>query len=175
MAPQEDSREDQGEQKKKLLVFVDCFCLNKDKATHQHFSFLFLLLWQNVTANHRVNDAVFTEDGQQVLTGRFMYGPLDMVTLAGEKVNTLLTLAAHLLLLGIPGKSEFELLLFFFFLAHLAKGWSCFSETRFVLDTIAFERARLLSGFSHTFVAFSILNHRVPLCSTNNRKLRVYI
>lgn len=42
---------------------------------------------RNVTANHRVNDAVFTEDAQQVLTGRFMYGPLDMVTLAGEKVD----------------------------------------------------------------------------------------
>lgn len=42
---------------------------------------------QNVTANHRVNDAVCTEDGAQVLTGRFMYGPLDMVTLTGEKVR----------------------------------------------------------------------------------------
>ncbi|XP_075882038.1 membrane-associated phosphatidylinositol transfer protein 2-like isoform X6 [Nelusetta ayraudi] len=42
---------------------------------------------RNVTANHRVNDAVFTEDLSQVLTGRFMYGPLDMVTLAGEKVD----------------------------------------------------------------------------------------
>uniref|UniRef100_A0A1A8FPC6 DDHD domain-containing protein n=1 Tax=Nothobranchius korthausae TaxID=1143690 RepID=A0A1A8FPC6_9TELE len=42
---------------------------------------------RNVTANHRVNDAVFTEDSQQVITGRFMYGPLDMVTLAGEKVD----------------------------------------------------------------------------------------
>nr|XP_057926095.1 membrane-associated phosphatidylinositol transfer protein 2-like isoform X4 [Doryrhamphus excisus] len=42
---------------------------------------------RNVTANHRVNDAVFTEDCQQVVTGRFMYGPLDMVTLAGEKVD----------------------------------------------------------------------------------------
>ncbi|KAL2092645.1 hypothetical protein ACEWY4_012443 [Coilia grayii] len=42
---------------------------------------------RNVTANHRVNDAVFAEDGQQVVTGRFMYGPLDMVTLAGEKVD----------------------------------------------------------------------------------------
>lgn len=43
---------------------------------------------QNVTANHRVNDAVFTEDGAQMVTGRFMYGPLDMVTLTGEKVMT---------------------------------------------------------------------------------------
>ncbi|KAJ8380254.1 hypothetical protein SKAU_G00010320 [Synaphobranchus kaupii] len=42
---------------------------------------------RNVTANHRVNDAVFTEDGQQMVTGRFMYGPLDMVTLTGEKVD----------------------------------------------------------------------------------------
>ncbi|XP_047197472.1 membrane-associated phosphatidylinositol transfer protein 2 isoform X3 [Hippoglossus stenolepis] len=42
---------------------------------------------RNVTANHRVNDAVFTEGGQQLVTGRFMYGPLDMVTLAGEKVD----------------------------------------------------------------------------------------
>ncbi|XP_061880498.1 membrane-associated phosphatidylinositol transfer protein 2-like isoform X5 [Entelurus aequoreus] len=42
---------------------------------------------RNVTANHRVNDAVFTEDSPQVVTGRFMYGPLDMVTLTGEKVD----------------------------------------------------------------------------------------
>lgn len=40
-----------------------------------------------MTANHRMNDAVFAEDSQQLVTGRFMYGPLDMVTLAGEKVN----------------------------------------------------------------------------------------
>lgn len=40
-----------------------------------------------MTANHRVNDAVFTEDGAQALMGRFMYGPLDMVTLTGEKVK----------------------------------------------------------------------------------------
>uniref|UniRef100_A0A4W4F7M9 DDHD domain-containing protein n=1 Tax=Electrophorus electricus TaxID=8005 RepID=A0A4W4F7M9_ELEEL len=42
---------------------------------------------RNVTANHRVNDTVFTEDAQKVVLGRFMYGPLDMVTLAGEKVD----------------------------------------------------------------------------------------
>lgn len=44
-------------------------------------------LCQNVTANHRLNDVVFTEDGTQTVTGRFMYGPLDMVTLTGEKVT----------------------------------------------------------------------------------------
>ncbi|XP_024652476.2 membrane-associated phosphatidylinositol transfer protein 2 isoform X15 [Macaca nemestrina] len=42
---------------------------------------------RNVTANHRINDALANEDGPQVLTGRFMYGPLDMVTLTGEKVD----------------------------------------------------------------------------------------
>ncbi|XP_014913563.1 membrane-associated phosphatidylinositol transfer protein 2-like isoform X2 [Poecilia latipinna] len=42
---------------------------------------------RNVTANHRVNDAVYTEDGAQTVTGRFMYGPLDMVTLTGEKID----------------------------------------------------------------------------------------
>lgn len=51
---------------------------------------------QNVTANHRVNDAVFTEDSPQVVTGRFMYGPLDMVTLAGEKVNSLIIFKDHI-------------------------------------------------------------------------------
>ncbi|XP_072096856.1 membrane-associated phosphatidylinositol transfer protein 2 isoform X1 [Mobula birostris] len=42
---------------------------------------------RNVTANHRVNDVIVSEDGPQTLTGRFMYGPLDMVTLTGEKVD----------------------------------------------------------------------------------------
>uniref|UniRef100_A0A8C6KHX1 Membrane-associated phosphatidylinositol transfer protein 3 n=1 Tax=Nothobranchius furzeri TaxID=105023 RepID=A0A8C6KHX1_NOTFU len=44
---------------------------------------------RNVTANHRVNDVIATEDGLQMLVGRFMYGPLDMVTLTGEKVDIL--------------------------------------------------------------------------------------
>ncbi|CAL8318284.1 unnamed protein product [Lota lota] len=42
---------------------------------------------RNVTANHRVCDAVFSEDVAQLVTGRFMYGPLDMVTLTGEKID----------------------------------------------------------------------------------------
>ncbi|XP_072310438.1 membrane-associated phosphatidylinositol transfer protein 2-like isoform X2 [Eucyclogobius newberryi] len=42
---------------------------------------------RNVTANHRVNDSVYSEDGPQMVTGRFMYGPLDMVTLTGEKID----------------------------------------------------------------------------------------
>ncbi|KAM4635820.1 membrane-associated phosphatidylinositol transfer protein 2 isoform 2-T2 [Polymixia lowei] len=42
---------------------------------------------RNVTANHRVNDAVFADDWAQMVTGRFMYGPLDMVTLTGEKID----------------------------------------------------------------------------------------
>ncbi|KAG9342074.1 hypothetical protein JZ751_017071, partial [Albula glossodonta] len=45
---------------------------------------------RNVTANHRVNDVIASEDGPQMLVGRFMYGPLDMVTLTGEKVDVYL-------------------------------------------------------------------------------------
>ncbi|XP_056587939.1 PITP-less RdgB-like protein isoform X2 [Triplophysa dalaica] len=45
---------------------------------------------RNVTANHRVHDVIATEDGLQTLVGRFMYGPLDMVTLTGEKVDVFL-------------------------------------------------------------------------------------
>lgn len=43
--------------------------------------------FQNVAANHRANDVIAAEDGPQVLVGRFMYGPLDMVALTGEKVR----------------------------------------------------------------------------------------
>uniref|UniRef100_A0A8D2IRR5 Membrane-associated phosphatidylinositol transfer protein 3 n=1 Tax=Varanus komodoensis TaxID=61221 RepID=A0A8D2IRR5_VARKO len=42
---------------------------------------------RNVTSNHRSNDVIAAEDGPQVLVGRFMYGPLDMVALTGEKVD----------------------------------------------------------------------------------------
>ncbi|XP_078404070.1 membrane-associated phosphatidylinositol transfer protein 3 isoform X1 [Cetorhinus maximus] len=45
---------------------------------------------RNVTANHRANDVIIAEGGPQTLVGRFMYGPLDMVTLTGEKVDILL-------------------------------------------------------------------------------------
>ena len=43
---------------------------------------------QNVTSNHRASDTVVCEGRPQVLNGRFMYGPLDVVTLTGEKVRT---------------------------------------------------------------------------------------
>lgn len=42
---------------------------------------------QNVTSNHRASDTVVCEGRPQVLNGRFMYGPLDVVTLTGEKVS----------------------------------------------------------------------------------------
>ncbi|XP_039363523.1 membrane-associated phosphatidylinositol transfer protein 3 isoform X3 [Mauremys mutica] len=45
---------------------------------------------RNVTANHRANDVIAAEDGPQILVGRFMYGPLDMVALTGEKVDILI-------------------------------------------------------------------------------------
>jgi membrane-associated phosphatidylinositol transfer protein len=39
---------------------------------------------QNVAANHRANDVIVREGANQMLTARFMYGPLDMITLAGK-------------------------------------------------------------------------------------------
>ncbi|XP_055710958.1 protein retinal degeneration B isoform X3 [Phlebotomus papatasi] len=42
---------------------------------------------KNVTANHRANDVLVKEGEPQKLLARFMYGPLDMITLAGEKVD----------------------------------------------------------------------------------------
>lgn len=42
---------------------------------------------KNVTANHRSNDVIVKEGEPQKMTARFMYGPLDMITLAGEKVD----------------------------------------------------------------------------------------
>ena len=37
--------------------------------------------------NHRANDVIVLEDKPQILVARFMYGPLDMVSLSGEKVS----------------------------------------------------------------------------------------
>lgn len=42
---------------------------------------------KNVAANHRANDVIVQEGREQRLSARFMYGPLDMITLAGEKVD----------------------------------------------------------------------------------------
>lgn len=40
-----------------------------------------------MAANHRANDVIVREGAPQTFTARFMYGPLDMITLAGEKVD----------------------------------------------------------------------------------------
>ncbi|XP_069713314.1 membrane-associated phosphatidylinositol transfer protein 1 isoform X1 [Phaenicophaeus curvirostris] len=42
---------------------------------------------RNMTPNHRACDVIICEGKAQVLSGRFMYGPLDVVTLTGEKVD----------------------------------------------------------------------------------------
>lgn len=42
---------------------------------------------KNVTANHRANDVIVRDGQSQRLCARFMYGPLDMITLAGERVD----------------------------------------------------------------------------------------
>lgn len=42
---------------------------------------------KNVAANHRANDVIVMEGCPQTFVARFMYGPLDMITLTGEKVD----------------------------------------------------------------------------------------
>lgn len=39
---------------------------------------------KNVAANHRANDVIIREGAPQILVARFMYGPLDMITLTGN-------------------------------------------------------------------------------------------
>lgn len=48
--------------------------------------YTFEYFFQNVTANHRANDVIVKEGMPQIISARFMYGPLDMVALTGEKV-----------------------------------------------------------------------------------------
>eukprot|EP00058_Branchiostoma_floridae_P005248 XP_002590736.1 hypothetical protein BRAFLDRAFT_78151 [Branchiostoma floridae] len=47
---------------------------------------------KNMTANHRAADSVTLQNTSQSLTARFMYGPLDMVALTGEKVDVYIML-----------------------------------------------------------------------------------
>lgn len=42
---------------------------------------------KNMTANHRANDVIALEGKEQRIHARFNYGPLDVMTLAGEKVD----------------------------------------------------------------------------------------
>ena len=42
---------------------------------------------RNGAANHRGNDVIVLEGRDQVLHGRFSYGPFDMSVLSGEKVR----------------------------------------------------------------------------------------
>ncbi|XP_046827599.1 protein retinal degeneration B isoform X5 [Vespa crabro] len=42
---------------------------------------------KNVAANHRANDVIVGEGVPQVLVARFMYSPIDVIALTGEKVD----------------------------------------------------------------------------------------
>ncbi|XP_015115012.1 protein retinal degeneration B isoform X2 [Diachasma alloeum] len=42
---------------------------------------------KNVSANHRANDVIVKEGTPQVLIARFMYSPIDVIALTGEKVD----------------------------------------------------------------------------------------
>ncbi|XP_076382329.1 retinal degeneration B isoform X5 [Megalopta genalis] len=42
---------------------------------------------KNVAANHRANDVIVREGAPQVLVARFMYSPIDVISLTGENVD----------------------------------------------------------------------------------------
>ncbi|XP_044015290.1 protein retinal degeneration B isoform X2 [Aphidius gifuensis] len=42
---------------------------------------------KNVAANHRANDVIVREGAPQILIARFMYSPIDVIALTGEKVD----------------------------------------------------------------------------------------
>lgn len=42
---------------------------------------------QSVAANHRANDVIVREGVPQILVARFMYSPIDVIALTGEKVD----------------------------------------------------------------------------------------
>ncbi|ESN96762.1 hypothetical protein HELRODRAFT_67527 [Helobdella robusta] len=46
---------------------------------------------RNLAPNHRANDVIVLESRPQLLAARFMYGPLDVVSLSGEKVDISVT------------------------------------------------------------------------------------
>lgn len=47
---------------------------------------ILITTFQNVTANHRANDVIVKDSMPQILIARFMYGPIDMITLAGMRI-----------------------------------------------------------------------------------------
>ena len=56
---------------------------------------------RNGAANHRGNDVIVLEGRDQILHGRFSYGPFDMSVLSGEKVEEgLLSFFYHFLCPG---------------------------------------------------------------------------
>jgi hypothetical protein len=54
-----------------------------------------IFMEQNVAANHRASYVIVSEGCSQTLRARFMYGPLDMVALAGEKVDIYVMKITH--------------------------------------------------------------------------------
>ncbi|KAK4872443.1 hypothetical protein RN001_014472 [Aquatica leii] len=63
------------------------FCFKPGQAREKWIRKRTSVKLKNVAANHRANDVIVREGAAQTLTARFMYGPIDMITLAGEKVD----------------------------------------------------------------------------------------
>ncbi|KAK0074786.1 hypothetical protein PV325_007810, partial [Microctonus aethiopoides] len=64
---------------------VPCFCPGqpREKWNKKRTS----VKLKNVAANHRANDVIVREGAPQILIARFMYSPIDVIALTGEKVD----------------------------------------------------------------------------------------
>ncbi|XP_013794792.1 protein retinal degeneration B-like isoform X2 [Limulus polyphemus] len=71
----------QGENEKEASVFIPS--QPREKWLRKRTS----IKIKNVTANHRANDVIVKEGDPQTLIAKFLYGPLDMVSLTGEKID----------------------------------------------------------------------------------------
>ncbi|XP_076306047.1 protein retinal degeneration B-like isoform X2 [Tachypleus tridentatus] len=71
----------QGENEKEVSVFIPS--QPREKWLKKRTS----IKIKNVTANHRANDVIVKEGDPQTLIAKFLYGPLDMVSLTGEKID----------------------------------------------------------------------------------------
>lgn len=60
---------------------------NSSESILYRFEIFFSFCLQNKTPNHRANDTMVVDSGDQIIHGKFHYGPIDMVTLSDETVD----------------------------------------------------------------------------------------
>ncbi|KAK2180833.1 hypothetical protein NP493_423g01019 [Ridgeia piscesae] len=98
---------------------------------------------RNVAPNHRANDIVVLEGRPQTLVARFMYGPLDIVSLSGEKVDVHIMTA--------PPQGEWQ---FFGTVVTESNGKATFEIPKDKLLTLGMYPVKMVVRGDHTSVDF---------------------